>query len=228
MKKIFYILASVVIVSAISCDNANKKQDKVEAKKENIAETKKIEIKYLEDFLQFDNHEQIVECFGDKNVVKTSLLEDEGTVEYNVSIINPNYRNKVIVYWGEEDDWEQVEFVKNINSIYTNTGSKATAGGDIYPTKVGLEIGMLLGQIQEINGSTFTFYGLGWDYGGFVSKLDAKFDDYKLFVDHQNPDFSTNSPDEYNKLTGDNEFLSTNKDALNVGLQLVSISYMEK
>lgn len=220
MKKLFYILTAIILVGGVSCNNANTEKDKVESKK--------IEIKYLEDFMQFKNHDQIVDYFGEENVKETTRFEEEGTKEYNVTIVNPENTNSIIVYWGEDKDWEDVEFVKNIYSNYTYNGKNAKDGGEVYPTRVGVELGMSLPEIQEINGAVFTFFGLAWDYEGFVTELNDKFNDYRLFVGYPNPDLITNCPDEYYNIQGDSEFLSENEDALKLGLELVSISYMEK
>ena len=176
----------------------------------------------------FDNHNQMADYFGDKNVEKTIIYEEEGTLKYNVTIVNPQNTNSVIVYWGIGNDLEHTKFVKNAHSYYTYDGSDAIDGGEVYPTRVGIELGMNLPEIQKINGAAFTFFGLAWDYGGFISELDAKFNDYTLFIGYANPDFINNCPDEYYNILGDVEFSSENEDALKLGLELVSISYMEK
>ncbi len=227
MKQLFYILTAVMLVSAVSCDNASTKKEKeVSTNDENSS--KKIEIKYLEDFMQFDNQDQIADYFGENNIHNTIIYEEEGTVKYNVTIVNSQYTNSITLYWETDNDLEHIKIAKNAHSNYTYDGNEAIDGGEVYPTHVGLELGMSLPEIQKINGSAFTFYGLAWDYGGFVNELDAKFNDYRLFVGHTDPNLFTNCPDEYYNIIGDSEFSSENEDALKLGLELVSISYMKE
>ncbi len=207
----------------VSCDGTGTKKFD-EDKSDN--ETKKIEIKYLEDFMQFENHGQMVEYFGDENVEETVLWKAEGTVQYNVSILNPEYANRVVVYWGVDDEKEGADFVETTHSVYTYGGEELVEGGEIYPTKTEVKIGTLLPELQEINGAAFTFLGMAWDFGGAAIDLNPKFDDYDLYLGCPEVEKMNEWPEEYTNIVGDTEFSSENENALALDLEIVSITYL--
>jgi hypothetical protein len=181
MKKIFYILISVLFVTVLSCDNTGKSNNE-KTDDDSSSNSEKIEIEYLEDFMQFENHEQMAEYFGEENVEETNLWKSEGSLEYNVSILNPEYTNRVVVYWDEDDETEGADFVETTYSISTYYGEDAVEGGDVYPTKTTVKIGTTMTELQEINEGAFSFYGLAWDFGGAVLDLNPKFSNYNYII----------------------------------------------
>jgi hypothetical protein len=207
----------------VSCDGTGSKKSD-EDKSDN--ETKKIEIKYLEDFMQFENHEQMVEYFGDENVEETVLWKAEGTVQYNVSILNPQFTFRVVVYWGVDDEKEGADFIETTYSVYTYGGEELVEGGAIYPTKTEVEIGTSLPELQEINGAAFTFLGMAWDFGGAAIDLDSRFDDYDIYLGCPEVEKLNDWPEEYTNIVGDTEFSSENEYALALDLEIVSITYL--
>jgi len=221
MRKLFYILLSVIFIAIISCDNTKKKSED-----ENSSDAPKIEIEYLEDFVQFENHEQMAEYFGEENVEESILWKAEGTVEYNVSILNPEYTNRVVVYWGMEGETDGVDFVETTYSIYTYDGDEAIEGGDVFSTTTQVKVGTSMAELQEINGEAYSFYGLAWDFGGAVIDLNPNFDDYQFYLGSPSIDKMTDWPDDYYKIVGDVELSSENSDALEMELEVVSIAYM--
>ncbi len=226
MRKLLYILLSVVFFTILSCDNIEKKTDNNKKGDEISSNTSKIEIKYLEDFMQFENHEQMAEYFGEENVEETILWKAEGTVEYNVSILNPEYSNRVVVYWGMEGETDGADFVETTYSIYTYDGDEAIEGGDVFSTTTQVKVGTSMAELQEINGEAYSFYGLAWDFGGAVIDLNPNFDDYQFYLGSPSIDKMTDWPDDYYKIVGDVELSSENSDALEMELEVVSIAYM--
>ncbi len=230
MKRLFYLFLAVSFTVFYSCGNITEKiesevEKELDELTEELTDDNGIEINYLEDFAQFENHGQIVEFYGEDNVEKTEVWVAEGTMSYWASVVYPDSKNKIIVYWASED-CKEMESVENTYSTYNNEGELTTDGGLILPSETGLSLGSSLPDIEELNGAEFTFYGLSWDYGGTVVDLSAKFDDYILFVGWPEGDVATEWPDEYYNIIGDVEFSSQNKDALSLGLELVSITYV--
>jgi hypothetical protein len=225
MKKLFYSLAMFSMIFAFfSCNNSTQEVDENKDDEKTTEETTKLEIKTLEDVLNFENHEQIVEYFGEENVVKTQYTYEEGTVTSWVTVVYPNNKNSLVISWKDES-CDKITSIQNSYSSYTNMGELADDGGIILPIEAGVELGSTLPEIKEANGKEFTFYGLSWDYGGYVTNLNEKFDGYTIHVGWPEGDVVESWPDEYYDIIGDKEFSSENESALKLGLEIMDITY---
>jgi hypothetical protein len=227
MKK-YVLIISVLTLSLFafySCNNTSTEKKTTEDEKE----TSKIEIKYLEDFTQFKNHEEVVEFFGEDNVVKNEYWESEGTIMFPVTIINPESKNRVVIYWKDsQEKYEDLQSVEARYSSYTSDGEMTKEKGVIYPTKVGVELGTKIDELEELNGKVFTFFGLAWDYGGIVLDLEPKFGDYAITLGCPKADEMEEYSPEYEAIIGDSEFKSNDENAVSLGLEVVSIKYVGK
>lgn len=225
MKKLFYSLAMFLMIFAFfSCNNSTQEVDENKDEEKTTEETTKLEIKTLEDVLNFENHEQIVEYFGEENVEKTQYTYEEGTVTSWVTVVYPNNKNSLVISWKDES-CEEIASIQNSYSFYTSTGDLADDGGIVLPIEAGVKLGSTLPEIEEANGKEFTFYGLSWDYGGYVTNLNEKFDGYSIYVGWPEGDAAESWPDEYYDIIGDREFSSENESAIKLGLEIMYIGY---
>jgi hypothetical protein len=227
MKNSILFSFSVIAVCIVffSCNNSS-----TDKKSENDSEEKtKIEVKYLEDFAQFDNHEELVDYFGEDNVVETERYMAEGTEKYLVSIVYPDNKNKIIVYWKQNsNDYEDYDFVEALYSAYDSDWEMTDEEGETYPIECGLQTNCTLQELEAENGAPFGFYGMGWDYAGYTFDLNSKFDDYHFVVGCPAMDYTSEFPEEYYNILGDQEFFSDDEAAKLVDLRVVSISYTGK
>ena len=226
MKKVtvFGLMVILGLFSFVSCNM----QTTGDADESESDKSKTIEINYLEDFVQFENHEQVVAYFGEENVMKTDKWEAEGSIRFPVSVVNFSFENQVIIYWeAEQEHYANFQSVKNLHSYITMDGEIAEQGGEIFPTRNQIQLGTTLTDFEEINEGEITFLGFAWDYGGAVIGLNSKFDKYTIFIGCPAIVEMQEWPEAYNNLVGDSEFSSQSADAKNAGLEIVAILYSE-
>lgn len=200
------ILLSVVFSSCNNSSNNSKSDEKSEVKVDWIEQGKVI---YLEDFSLFNNVEQVAEYFGEENVLSDIWYVAEGTEKYLVTIVNPNCRNKIVIYWDQEsNDYKDYASVEARYSIYDNKSELTDEEGFSFPSKLGITIGATLPELEEILGEPVAFYGFDWDYGGTVTNDSDKLEGLVINVGFEKEDRTKTEADAYNKLSGDNEFSS--------------------
>lgn len=182
---------------------------------------------YLEDFAKFENHQQIEEHFGRENVVMSERWEAEGTELYLITEVFPNQNHSVIVFWDQDAVSHQgFSYVKSFYKLYDSNWEKITKEGKPIKSKTGVKVGDNIKQLKELNGKSFDFYGLGWDYGGNVINLQPKFD--KLLISLNAPaDFmeSQQGQNKVNKIMGDRKISSDDKVIKDIPLFISSITY---
>ncbi|HOZ30925.1 MAG TPA: hypothetical protein PLL66_08405, partial [Bacteroidales bacterium] len=89
--------------------------------------------------------------------------------------------------------------------------------------------GMSLADLEQLNGSPIGFYGLGWDFGGYVSDKDEKFSNYTIAL--YLPDSYIATPEgteAYLNLAGDHEYKSDNEAVKEKPFEICRISYKRK
>jgi len=208
---------------AISCDFKAK-----DNKSENQSGDK-ISIEYLEDFTVFNNHEEVEEYFGSENVEKSKWYENEGTVEYEVTVVNPETKNKIIVFW-RSDNQSYTGFygVEAVHSPYNiSTWELIEEEGKTIPSKSGLKIGDNLKTIEKINKGPFSFWGLGWDFGGFVVLSSEKLKNYLVRVDLPEKFYETNF-EETMPIMGEVKINSDDPSISKFPIQIFSIRYIKE
>jgi len=224
MKKQHLLSISILAVSLIlfSCNSGETKKSSEDSKG-----NEKLEVKNLEDFAQFECHEDIEEYFGEENVDSTVYYVAEGTEMFLVSIINPDSKNKVVVYWKQKSgDWSDFETAEAIYSSYDSEWEMATDEGEVYPIECGLHCGSSLEDFEKENGAPFGFYGFGWDFGGYVFDLQEKLSAYIFVIGCPEMDNAEEFSPEYMNLLGDSEFSSDDEAAKLCDLRIVSIKYL--
>ena len=225
MKRLLIFMTVGMILFILSCNN-QKNENTVT---ENV-EKQKYEVKYLEDFEQFENHDQMAEYFGEKNVIAMDWSLEEGTEQYKVSILNPGYRHKIFVYWDQESGgYTDFAFVEAVYSLYDIEWEETEDEGETYESRTGIYVGMSLADLEQLNGSPIGFYGLGWDFGGYVSDKDEKFSNYTIAL--YLPDSYIATPEgteAYLNLAGDHEYKSDNEAVKEKPFEICRISYKRK
>jgi len=224
MKKLHLLSISILAVSLFlySCNSEGpKKTDTVPEEKDEL------EIKNLEDFAQFECHEDLEKYFGVENVDSTVYYEAEGTEQFLVSIVNPDSKNKVIVYWKQKSgEWSDFETAEAVYSSYDSEWEITSEEGDIYSIECGLHCGSSLEDFEKENEAPFGFYGFGWDFGGYVCDLREKFDNYIFVVGCPEMDTAEELSEEYSNLLGDIKFSSDDQAAKLCDIRIVSIKYL--
>jgi hypothetical protein len=208
MKKIFYSIAFLLVVSA--CSKEKTSQNTVDSVKvvssDSVAtDTPKSEVLYLEDVLECVDLQGLEKKYGKQNVVKKATFETgEGTFE--ATKIFANTEKEIEVYWQDGKEYKQVQDVVAKGHVEKD--------GRILPispwvSKVGLHLGMKMSEVIAMNGKTFTITGIGWDLGGNVisweggklakKNVNIRFNDYS-----ENMGGLTET--EYGSISGDREF----------------------
>jgi hypothetical protein len=109
--------------------------------------------------------EELVAAFGvaEISAVKVFGAEGEGPTQMDTILFGKKPADRIQISW--KDDKAGV----GVESISIADGSKWHGPG-------GVHSGSTLVEIEKANGKTFTFHGLGWDYGGVYHWNDGLFD----------------------------------------------------
>lgn len=214
-------LLTIAAVICTSCENSVDKSS-ITTKNDSITNDKTL---YVEDFSQFNSHEDLVARFGEKEVVKGERYIEEGTVKVLVSIVFPESNHPLTVFWKEGQKlYKDIQSVEVSKMIYDKEFNIHLAEDDYWKFKNGLKIGMTIQELQKLNGGVFKFFGLGWDYGGSVFAENKIFENYSMILGYVTEDDSK-MPKSYYDINGDMELKSDNKIANELPLKLVSIEY---
>lgn len=187
-------------------------------------EDEKEEVVYLEDFAQFASHAELVEHFGKEDLKKSEAWKAEGTVKFPVTIVYPDTKHPLSVYWeADGEEYKNISFVEQNGILYGDDFDYLGVAEKYWKNKVGLEINMDIAALEKVIGP-FEFYGLGWDYGGMVSVVKDELMGYSLRLDY-NFEESGELPEKYSKISGDILFKSDNSIAREMPVRLVTITY---
>jgi hypothetical protein len=96
----------------------------------------------------------VIERYGAENVTTETVPGPEGE-DYQATILyaaDPARRIELV--WSDAGPVANVT-ARSANSTWVGTG--------------GVSMGMLLPELERINGASFKLWGFGWDYGGWVS-----------------------------------------------------------
>jgi hypothetical protein len=216
---ILVVFASLLIVS---CNN-NSSDKKTETNTEN---EEKVEVKFLEDFASFEDSEMVAEHFGEENILNDTWSIAEGTETYLVTIVNPECKNQMIIYWDKASkDYKDFAFVEARYSEWDIMGEELTNEGTTYPSKSGVKVGMTLTELEKLNAKPITFFGFGWDYGGMVTNASDKFQGLAISLFCPTEEDSQEWVDAYMNVVGDSEFTSDDEAAKAIPIFVGSISY---
>lgn len=212
------------VESEVSDNNDQKAKTE---KSVNVKKEKKEKAFYLEDFAQFDDHTQIEEFFGSDNVNKSEIWKAEGTELYLATEVFPNHKHYVTVFWEQNSvGYNDFSFVETTYRQHNRMGEKISVEGDPIKSNTGIMVGNSIEQLRQVNGKSFKFYGLGWDYGGLVLGLKPEFENHSIKLSV--PAEYMETEDGWNvisKISGDREFSSDDDLISEVPLQVHLIRY---
>jgi hypothetical protein len=103
--------------------------------------------------------EAVLAAYGDSAKVDSIYLID-GMFDVGVVIFPNNPRNRVDVYWDNENDPLRPAFIRIVGD---------STGTTDWKTPDGITLGTPLAEIERLNGKPFKINGLDWDYGGRVA-----------------------------------------------------------
>jgi hypothetical protein len=93
-----------------------------------------------------------------------AALGAANVVERDIYLAEGEYQPGLLLFSGENRELE-VALDENGNPVFVRIAQDNSP----WKTKEGLAIGATLKEVEKINGRPFSFYGLGWDFGGLVS-----------------------------------------------------------
>jgi hypothetical protein len=110
---------------------------------------------------EFTNFEELVATYGEGNVIDERICGPECADSIDITKVYPNTNKELIVHWKEKEYHKMVSMVE----CYAEKAP--------YHTVTGLGIGTTLKELLNQNGKKITFYGFGWDYGGYLSSFNG-------------------------------------------------------
>ncbi|MEQ1677519.1 MAG: hypothetical protein ABL876_12500 [Chitinophagaceae bacterium] len=99
--------------------------------------------------------------FGAANVKDERICGPECIDSLDVTIIYPETNKEIIVHWKDSLYHKKI--------VYIETSGEEGP----YRTPTGLKIGTTLRELLKLNGQKITFYGFGWDYGGYIQSYNS-------------------------------------------------------
>jgi hypothetical protein len=200
MKKIFVFCIFFTIITACGnlSETRNSEGDESEKSDQNNDPGEEVSGKHAGDFLldnllKFNSEKELKEVYG-KNVIHTKEWGAEGTEEYHCTRLYPETQNMVEITWKDTIHFTGIQSLK----IY---GEKSD-----WRTKVGVELGTSLKELEKLNKKPFNFFGFGWDYGGSVDWDNGFLSDKNI---HVSLSFEGEPDDEMQGLMGDMEIKSS-------------------
>lgn len=219
---ILTVFASLVIVSCNNNPSDNKSEKTIENEE-------KEEVKFIEDFARFEDSEMLAEHFGEENILNDTWSIAEGTETYLVTIVNPDCKNQIIIYWDKASkDYEDFAFAEARYSEWNIMGEELDEEGVTYPSKSGVKVGMTLAELEKLNGKPVSFMGFGWDYGGMVTSIGDKFQGLEISLFCPTEEDSQEWVNAYINIVGESEFSSDDAAAKAIPIFVGSIVYHGK
>lgn len=118
----------------------------------------------VEDYSQITSKEDLIDEFGEENLVHGESWYAEGTVRFDHSLLtNPENGHVVKYLWNEDGTLSSLEVSYTIYDEYYEV-----LGTQVIHSETGIHTGMALQDLKEWNGEDFDFFGFGWDFGGAI------------------------------------------------------------
>ncbi|QXP61555.1 hypothetical protein [Olleya sp. HaHaR_3_96] len=102
------------------------------------------------------SEKELIEIYGQKNVIKDSIATGEGQFEFGKKLF-PNSIDEVTITWKNKKDRVHPKLVE-IKGEKTN-----------WKTKEGITLGTDLKTLEKLNKDSFCLLGFGWDYQGTIT-----------------------------------------------------------
>ncbi|HVZ56067.1 MAG TPA: hypothetical protein VG870_05365 [Chitinophagaceae bacterium] len=127
------------------------------------------DIRFAEDLLAFNSHENLVYIFGKANVKKDVYYFSEKEFS-KCSVLFPNTNRQVIFIWNDEPDDYGLSYLLFGGGLPTGSsglGNPAITESD-WTLSNGLKPGMNLYELTRLNGGNIRFYGKSSEFEGMI------------------------------------------------------------
>ncbi|MEI9946023.1 MAG: hypothetical protein WDN26_17605 [Chitinophagaceae bacterium] len=117
-------------------------------------------IKYADDLLSFNSHENLSYVFGEENVKKDVYFFSENETTH-CSVLFPNTSRQVIFMWDDQVNNRQLAFILIGGSLRSESSMdfNKTISMNAWQCRNGLHPGMKLKEVIQMNESDFDFFG---------------------------------------------------------------------
>lgn len=138
------------------------------------------DIRYAEDLLVFDSHENLQFVFGKENVKKDIYYFSEKQVS-KCSVLFPNTNRQVIFLWGDElNNYKLASIlIGGTLRVQSAINFNEHLSPNVWTLRNGIHSGMSLQELQMLNGGSFKFYGFNSSYSGIVVPQNSGNIDFK-------------------------------------------------
>ncbi|MDZ8085444.1 MAG: hypothetical protein RMY16_07590 [Nostoc sp. DedQUE12b] len=154
--------------------------------------------------------QDLVKLFGASHLVDKTISGAEGIGSFAATQLNLNQGRSLLVVWSDNTRTKPLD-VRNL--------------GLAWKTREGIGVGTPLSELRKKLGD-FKLYGLAWDYGGTILLDSSKLSRYQgkliLRVDTV-PNASEKFPNDYQSVSGDGTFSSSNPHWKPLGIRLTEI-----
>ncbi|MBN4006361.1 hypothetical protein [Nostoc sp. LPT] len=154
--------------------------------------------------------QDLVKLFGVSRLVDKTISGAEGIGSFAATQLNLNQGRSLLVVWSDNTRTKPLD-VRNL--------------GSAWKTREGIGVGTPLRELRRKLGD-FKLYGLAWDYGGTILLNSSKLSRYQgkliLRVDTA-PNASEKFPNDYQLVSGDGTFSSSNPHWKPLGISLTEI-----
>ncbi|MEH2022510.1 hypothetical protein [Nostoc sp.] len=154
--------------------------------------------------------QDLVKLFGGSHLVDKTISGAEGIGSFAATQVNLNQGRSLLVVWSDNTRTKPLD-VRNL--------------GSAWKTREGIGVGTPLNELRKKLGD-FKLYGLAWDYGGTILLDGSKLSRYQgkliLRVDAA-ANASEKFPNDYQSVSGDGTFSSTNPHWKPLGIRLAEI-----
>ncbi|MBD2681869.1 MULTISPECIES: hypothetical protein [Nostoc] len=154
--------------------------------------------------------QDLVKLFGASRVVDKTISGAEGIGSFAATQLKLDGGRSLLVVWSDNTRTKPLD-VRNL--------------GSGWKTREGIGVGTPLSELRKQLGN-FKLYGLGWDYGGTILLDSTKLSRYQgkliLRVDAA-PNAYEKFPNDYQAVSGDATFSSTNSHWKPLGIKLTEI-----
>lgn len=152
-------------------------------------------------FAKDSDHARLVKIFGAANVTTTKIAVPDGDPVKATVLFAKDPKRRLEISWMDE---------KNRKNPHVMLRDK----GSVWATEDGLKLGSTLQAVETLNGKPFKLSGFDWDFGGSVQdfdggKLGKRPGGCHLGLTFDHPQ---NGDGAGSKVSGDQEFLSSNPD----------------
>ncbi|HTL81457.1 MAG TPA: hypothetical protein VL651_07120 [Bacteroidia bacterium] len=216
--KIFLPAVTISLLALLSsCGNNGDKTPADSMKKDSVTTT---QVPFLEDLLKIKDEKELIAQFGAGNVKTDTMWGPEGDFGF-ATYVNKGTPDELQITWKDSATRSGIEGI----SVYAYFGNDKRSFGSKWRSKTGIHLGMSTDSLAILNGHSFMFSGVGWDYGGGITDWEkGKFEGIKLGI-QLDADYDAQPNDkDIENVSGDQDVSSENPSVKAVAMKVVAIS----